>query len=285
MRNRTIQAASSFRNGPPNPNHQTEAARFLSRTVSAVEYVCPMRGRTHPSLLRCNDGKYYVVKSHHRRHPHALANEMLAGRLATLLDLPVCEPVVVKVPRALSGGLSAAVDSTRFTSLEFGSAFPHPPDQMLVTDFLPDPLLKRVANAIEAFLGAFVFDLWICNVGRREAIFSRPAGDDGASYSAWLIDQDACFNDGDWKLPGTLVPCTYAQRAVYGAVRGIDSFEPYLSRIENLETREIEDAARGVPAEWCSGGLKETFNLGDQLFHRRRKVREATARALWTQRH
>jgi HipA-like kinase len=276
-----IQTSHLFRTSPPKPNRPTDASRFPSLTVSAVEFVRSMRGRTRPSLLRCNDGKYYVVKFQHRcRHPRALANEMFAGRLGILLGLPVCDPAVVNVPRALDDGVSDGAELTRSSSLEFGSAFPDPPDQMLVTDFLPDQLLRRATNANDAFLGAFVFDLWTCHSGRREAIFTRPARDDGALYSVSLMDHDACFNDGDWKLPKTMMPCTYAQRTVYGVARGIDSFEPFLSRIENLGAQEIDGAARSIPVEWCGGSLKEILNLADQLFHRRRQVRHATASAL-----
>jgi HipA-like kinase len=281
MSNAAIKTACLFGNSSPKPNRPAGVGRFLPTAVSAVEFIRSMRGRTSPSLLRCSDGKYYVVKSQHRcRHPHALANEMLAGRLAIMLGLPVCDPVVVKVPQALSGGVSHGTESTRSSRLDFGSAFPDPPDQMLVTDFLPDRLLRRAISDNDAFLGVFVFDLWTCNTGRRKAIFSRPAGDEGASYSVWLIDHDACFNDGDWKLSETQVPCTYAQRTVYGAARGIDSFEPFLLRIENLEARQIEAAARCVPAQWCPGGSREILNLAEQLFHRRKQVRQATARAL-----
>jgi HipA-like kinase len=281
MWNPTVQAASSFNHQSSNLNHKLGAARVPLRTVSAVEYVCLMRGRTRPSLLRCNDGKYYVVKFLSRcSQPRALANEMLAGRLAILLGLPVCEPVIVDVPRALNNQVSEAEDSARSASLEYGSAFPGPLDQMLVTDFLPGRLLTRSSNATEAFLGAFVFDLWTCNSGRREAIFSRPAGNDGSSYSVWLIDHDACFNDGNWSLPETRMPSSYAQGAVYRMAKGVDSFEPFLSRIENLRAKEIEGAARSIPTEWCGGNLRGILDLTDQLFHRRKQVRQATVNAL-----
>jgi len=154
-----------------------------------------------------------------------------------------------------------------------------------VVDFLPESLLRRVSNLASAFLGGLVFDLWTCNCGRREAIFIKSEREENADYSARLIDNETCFNDGNWKLPESLVGCTYARRAVYRAARRIDSFEPFLSRVENLEAREIEGAARCVPVEWCAGRSKEMFNLADQLFQRRKQVRQATASAFRTLAH
>ena len=208
-------------------NSSSASAGFPPRNVSAVELVRPMQGRTRPSLLRCNDGKYYVVKFDKRcRQERTFVNELLAGLLARLIGLPVREPVLVEVPRSFSYRSSTTTEPTIGTSLVFGSAYPHPPKEMLVTDFLPDRLLRRVVNVEEVFLGAFVFDLWICNSGRRDFIFSRPASEEGASYSAWLIDHDAAFNDGNWKFPGTFVPFLYGKRLVCHAASRIDSWRP-----------------------------------------------------------
>jgi hypothetical protein len=149
-----------------------------------------------------------------------------------------------------------------------------------VADFLPDRLLRRVVNAQEVFPGALVFDQWICNSGRREFIFSRPASEDGASYSAWLIDHDRAFNDGNWKLPKAFLRSPSGERFVYHAASGIDSFSPVLSRIENLGADEISHAARCVPVEWCSGGLTDILNLADRLFTRRKQVRQALSSIL-----
>jgi len=205
---------------------------------------------------------------------------MLACELAVLLGLPVCDPNVVEVPRALIGEAPETLQPRGSVDLEFASAFPHPLEKMLVTDFLPERLLRRVTNLAEAFLGAYVFDLWTCNRGRREAIFVRPADAEGAPYSALLIDHDACFDDGNWSLPRGLMPCTYARRTVYENVRDVDSFEPVLSRLENLAREEIEDLARGVPVEWYGGHADDILRLADRLFDCRQLVREAVGGAL-----
>jgi hypothetical protein len=48
--------------------------------------------------MRCDDGDCYVVKfQNNPQGKRILANEMLAGRLALALGLPVSEPEVAEV--------------------------------------------------------------------------------------------------------------------------------------------------------------------------------------------
>ena len=64
----------------------------------AVEHVRRLRGGAQSHLLRCDDGDYYVVKfKNNPQGVRILANEMLAGKLARTLGLPVPEPEVVEV--------------------------------------------------------------------------------------------------------------------------------------------------------------------------------------------
>lgn len=251
---------------------------LISTPVRAVEFVRYIPGASRPRLLRCENGAYYVVKSIATvPHARALANEMFAARLALLLALPICTPATVEVPLALMDEVRGPLASAGSKFLEFGSAYPHPPDQMLVVDFLPDRLLRRVMNATSAFPGALVFDIWTCNRGRREAIFTRPAWKDGAAYSVWLIDHEGCFNAGNWNSLEIPTPSIYPHRLVYETVRGIESIEPTLSRLENITDREIEDCARSVPEEWCGENRRDILRLAEQLFERRRRIRRAVA--------
>ena len=54
-----------------------------------------------------------------------------------------------------------------------------------------------------------------------------------------MIDQGFCFNDGDWNFPDSPIRGIYPRRLVYEKVKGLESFEPYLSRIENLTAGEL----------------------------------------------
>ena len=63
-----------------------------------------------------------------------------------------------------------------------------------------------------------------------------------------------------------------ARKGVYAGVAGLESFEPYLTRLENLDTDLLEDAAAAVPPEWYAGATDELGALLQALASRRRKV-------------
>lgn len=251
------------------------------RTVRAVEFIRRMRGASQPCLLGCDDGASYVVKFRNNpQHVRVLANEMLASRLALFIGLPVPDPAFVEVPRELIDGNPgwalerASAHDPCLPGLHFGSRFPGIASRSLVVDFLPDRLLRRVSNLAAVFLGGFVFDKWTCNCDGRQVIFHRSADQEVSSYSAWLIDQGFCFNDGEWNFPDSPIRSLYPRRLVYESVRGLQSFEPFLSRIENLNGEQLERCAREIPPEWC-GEDGQPLGLVARLYERRRRLRQA----------
>ena len=250
---------------------QRKESRAL--TVCALEFVRPMRGASRPHLVRCDDGESYVVKFRNNpQHVRVLANEMLAARLAALIRLPVPPAAFVEIPTALvrqsppldlsNSGITTKQDCG--PGLHFGSRYPGPAGETQVVDFLPDRLLRRVANLESVFPGALVFDKWTCNCDGRQVVFRRSAAD--AMYSAWLIDHGFCFNDGEWNFPDNPLRGLYPRRLVYEGVRGLESFEPFLSTIENLKVPELEACGEGIPEEWCDDAPEQLRGLARQLY-------------------
>jgi hypothetical protein len=250
--------------------------------VRAVEFVRRMRGASQPCLLRCNDGDSYVVKfQNNPQHARVLANEMLASRLAQLVSLPVAAPAFVEVSHRLIDGnpqLTFQVGDHRESfapGIQFGSRFPGSPNRTLVVDFLPDRLLRRVQNLEAVFLGALVFDKWTGNVDGRQVIFHRSADHEGSPYSVAMIDQGFCFNDGDWTFRDSPIQGIYPRRLVYENVRGLRSFEPLLSQIENLSPGDLEGCTLGIPTDWCEPDPGQLGRLMEILYERRRTLRQA----------
>ena len=241
-----------------------------------------MRGASQPWLVSCEDRESYVVKfQNNPQHARVLANEMLASRLARLVGLPVAAPAFVEVPRSLLGAcphlafdLGERHEPIR-PGLHFGSRFPGTPAETLVVDFLPDRLLRRVRDLDAVFVGSFVFDKWTCNCDGRQVIFHRHADEEGSPYSVAMIDQGFCFNDGDWTFPDSPIRGLYPRRLVYEKVRGLESFEPFLSRIEDLTAGELDNCTDGIPADWCEPDPGQLARLLETLFARRRTLRQA----------
>jgi hypothetical protein len=256
------------------------------RCLRAVELVRPMRGGSQPWLTRCEDAGYYIVKFRDNpQHVRVLANEMLAGLLAQLIKIPTAEPAFIEIPAGLTAGVNrvrtygaAELPDKAFPpspGLHFGSRFPGDPAGTLAVEFLPDRLLRQVRNLREAFLGGLVFDKWTCNCDGRQMVFYRRPSARHQGYTACLIDHGFCFNDGDWSFPDSAIRGLYPRRLVYEGVRGPESFEPFLTRIENLGAGELQSCAREIPADWCDGQPEGPARLMETLYARRRKLRQA----------
>jgi len=229
--------------------------------------------------MRCTDGGYYVVKFlDNPQHPRVLANEWLAAMLAARLGLPVPPSAVVEVPAELverSDDLAIQLARGRTKlrpGMQFGSRYPGDPVEIAVYDFLPDELLTEVEN-LEDFLGILVLDKWTCNTNGRQAIFYRPPGQ--SRYRALMIDQGFCFNAGEWNFPDAPLRGLYARARVYAPVTGMNSFAPWLERLESrISERALDEAARDTPPEWYNFDQDALYHLLEQLWRRRRRVRD-----------
>ena len=196
----------------------------------------------------------------------------------------------------------------------FGSQFPGHPARLAVYDFLPDEQLRAVRN-LQDFLGVLVFDKWTCNTNGRQAIFFRESRDGHASgspgapavatvssepseraatgnattgdatmnyttnyvtaYTTMMIDFGFCFNAGEWDFPDAPLRGLYLRHRVYENVAGMETFEPWLARLESQITERVlgEEAAQ-IPPEWYGGDWTALEQLLERLHRRRGRVRE-----------
>ena len=245
----------------------------------AVEHLRRLRGGAQSHLMRCEDGHYYVVKfQNNPQGVRILANEMLAAKLAQTLGLPVSQPEVVEVSDWLVQHTpemymqQGRERSPCASGFQFGSRFPCDPLTTPIYDFLPDAQLDAIVNR-DCFCGMLVFDKWTCNCDSRQSVFHRPEGD-SARYVATMVDQGYCFNACEWSFPDAPLRGLYSRQAFDNTVRGLESFEPYLERLENLADDFLEDAASSIPPEWYRGGTDELRALLGELAKRRTMVAE-----------
>jgi hypothetical protein len=245
----------------------------------AVEQIRRMRGGAQAQLMRCADDAYYVVKfQNNPQGVRILANELLGTRLAARLGLPTPAVVVAEVREnliAYTEDLVIQLGRGRApcrAGLQFGSRYPGSPAEVVAHDFLPDEQLREVANLAD-FCGMLVFDKWTCNTNGRQAIFFRPTGE--SRYRAQMIDHGFCFNAGEWNFPDAPLRGLYARHLVYESVRGIDSFEPWLARVETKMTEKFFQELFGeIPPEWYNFDPGPLERLLEQLLRRRKLVRE-----------
>jgi hypothetical protein len=238
-----------------------------------------MRGGAQSQLMRCEDGGYYVVKfQNNPQGPRILANELLGTRLAARMGLPTPSAAVIDVRESLieqTEDLVIQLGRGRkrcSAGLQFGSRYPDSPAEIVVYDFLPDEQLREVANLAD-FCGMLVFDKWTCNTNGRQAVFFRPPGE--SRYRASMIDQGFCFNAGEWNFPDAPLRGLYARHRVYESVRGIESFEPWLARIEGkMDEAVFDEIYKEIPGEWYAFETEALERMLEQLLRRRKLTRE-----------
>lgn len=245
--------------------------------IEAVQHVKRMRGGAQSHLMRASDGHYYVVKfQNNPQHLRVLANELLATRLGELLGLPVPQAEIVEVgPWLIEHTQELRIELVHGTrscvpGLQCGSRYVVPPAEGVVYDFLPENLLERVRN-LEAFAGALVLDKWTCNADGRQAAFWKKSRE--RKWTVAFIDQGYCFNAGEWSFPDSPLRGVYGRNDVYRGVSGWNSFEPWLTRLQELDEQRAWQIAETVPPTWY-GETCDMERLIEQLIKRRNRVPE-----------
>jgi len=246
--------------------------------VEAVQQVRRMRGGAQAHLMRAEDGHFYVVKfQNNPQHLRVLANELLATRLAERVGLPVPVTEIINVREWLIENtpdlhLDLAGLPTRCKSgLQIGARYVCDPAEAQVFDYLPERLLARVRN-LAAFAGMLVVDKWLGNANGRQAVFWKKTPE--RKYMATFIDQGYCFNAGEWSFPDSALRGVYSRNLVYQHVRDWESFEPWLSRVENFDPMVIREIAGAIPPEWTDNDWDALDKLAQAIIERRSGVRE-----------
>ena len=250
----------------------------------AVEHIRRMRGGAQAHLMRCDDGACYVVKfQNNPQHVRVLANEMLGTRVAARLGLPVPRVEVVEVTKeliALTADLVMQLGVGRAPCLagrQLGSRYPGDPARLVVHDFLPDDSLREVEN-LSDFAGMLVYDKWTCNTNGRQVVFFTEPG--RSRRQAMMIDQGFCFNAGEWNFPDAPLRGIYLRHRVYEQITGMDSFEPWLGRVEQrMSPGVLGEIAEEIPPEWYNHELDKLGELLARLEQRRTRVRELIVQA------
>jgi len=241
-----------------------------------------MRGGAQSQLMLGADKRLWVVKfQNNPQHLRVLANEFIATRLAEAAGLTVPATDIVEV----SDWLIANTPSMRMelphgrsepcrSGLQFGCAFVGGLMPGQVVDYLPESQLEEVRNLRE-FAGILALDKWTGNANGRQAVFDRTPR--RAVYRATFIDQGFCFHAGDWTFSDSPLRGVYLRNAVYAGVTGWASFEPWLTRMEQMKPQAVYRIAEQVPPEWYGQDTPALEQLMEKLLARRSRIRDLIA--------
>jgi hypothetical protein len=246
--------------------------------VLAVQQIRRMRGGAQGQLMLGADGHVYVVKfQNNPQHLRVLANELLAMRLAAAVGLTVPEADLVEVSSWLVENTpELEIDLGRSKErckpgLQFGSRFVGGLMPGQVVDYLPEDQLRELKNIAE-FAGILALDKWTGNANGRQAVFTRRQRE--RRYKAVFIDFGYCFHAGEWRFEDAPLRGVYYRNDVYKGIRGWESFEPWLTRLETMPADAVWAAANEVPPEWYGGDIAEMEALVEKLLARRSRIRE-----------
>lgn len=258
--------------------------------VAASRLIRKMRGGAQSHLIEATDGHQYVVKFiNNPQHRRILVNEWLSGVLLRHLQIHSPEIVLIRLSDDFiqeNQELSIVRGSQReqpVPGLHFGSRLAVNPDRVAIYDFLPDTLLGKIDNRSD-FLGAVVFDKWVCNADSRQAVFFRARarkwtplkGDAPArtGFFAQMIDHGFAFNGPHWGYPDSPMHGVYFRTSVYNEVHSLESFEPWLDMVRHFPMEVIDQAWKEIPPIWLDGDEAELENLLEQLLRRRARVEQ-----------
>ncbi|MGA2250653.1 HipA family kinase [Terracidiphilus sp.] len=246
--------------------------------VTAVQHIRRMRGGAQGQLMLGADGHVYVVKfQNNPQHTRVLANELLATRLAAAIGLTTPQADLVDVSQWLienTPELEMDLGRSRERckpGLHFGSRFAGGLMPGQVVDYLPEEQLAEVKN-IEEFAGVLALDKWTGNANGRQAVFVKKQRE--RRYTAHFIDFGYCFHAGEWRFEDLPLRGVYYRNLVYREVRGWESFEKWLFKIEKLSEDVVWGAVNEIPHEWYGGNISELEALAEKLLARRGKIRE-----------
>ena len=227
--------------------------------------------------MRADDANYYVVKfQNNPQHVRVLANDFMASRLAERIGLPAARAEIIDVDAWLIEhtpelNIQLAGRTVRCEpGLQFASRDVIDPAEGNVFDYLPEPALAQVRN-LKEFAGMLLIDKWTCNANGRQAAFWKKPRE--RKYTATFIDQGYCFNAAEWNFPDAPLRGIYLRNEVYEWVREWDDFEPWLTRLEELDPNLIGEIAGQIPPEWYDQDGDALDKLVTDLVRRRAKIR------------
>jgi hypothetical protein len=251
----------------------------VTNVVHAVQFVRKMRGGSQPALIRCNDGRLYVVKFfRNQQGPNVLANEVLGNELLSSLNLPTPQWRAVFVSTSFLRENSDLSFETPFgkssieSGLHFGSEFLGGEKTGQVYEWLPKGLNSRVINR-EDFLGIHIFDVWANHCDHRQTLFTATEG--SASFRAVFIDNGHLFGGPAWRLVSRQGESLGLDSRFHASGWPREAIDAWICRFEARCLSSLFDVVPRIPKFWYSGDINRVIgSLADRLSTLRNRFAE-----------
>jgi hypothetical protein len=233
----------------------------IPEVVHAVQFIRKMRGGSQPALIRCNDGKLYVVKFFNNpQGPNVLANEVLGNVLLNALNLPSPRWKTVFISRRFIEKNTGIFFETRsgYTAIEsglhFGSEFLGDEKTGHVYEWLPNAFCSRVANSKD-FMGIRIFDVWTNHCDHRQSLYTT--GDGNTSFLAVFIDNGHLFGGPEWGRKSRQGESLRLDKRFHSNGWSAEVAESWIARFETECSSSLFNIIQQIPRFWYSGDINE----------------------------
>jgi hypothetical protein len=255
-----VSMEATSRLGRDGRNHHVRHAH--DRILAVTTVVRRQPGGSQSCLVRCDDGKLYVLKMNpNPQGPNVLANEALGSILLRGLGLraPPWRAVTIDLKTVrffpeLAMQTSAQKISFPACGIHFGSEYLGGPQYDLY-NFMPPSYLYRLRSTAQ-FLPIYLFDIWASHQDERQCVYQRMRGT--SLYDSFFIDNGHLFGGPAWS-------------EVEGHCRGICSgnvqapligdprIELWMKVFEDRIPKLLHEAITAVPGDWYEDDIYLLF--------------------------
>jgi hypothetical protein len=238
--------------------HRVDLIRHPILTVTTVIRKQP--GGSQSRLVRCDDGKLYVLKMHpNPQGPNVLANEALGSILIRGLGLlaPSWKPVTIdlKTVRFFPElAMYKSPEELTFPAcgLHFGSEYLGGPQYDLY-NFMPKACTDRLRSTAQ-FLAIYLFDVWASHQDERQCVYQRLR--ETRLYDTFFVDNGHLFGGPTWSEAAG-----HTRGACSGNVQapliGDPRIEGWLKFFEDRIPKLLHQAIAVIPGDWYKDDIYE----------------------------
>ena len=250
---------------------QNQSQHCSNAILSANKYIRKMKGGAQSSLVRANDGKYYVVKmTGNPQGPNTLANELLGSLIAKSVGLPVAEGKGIYLSDSfidsypdlwfeLQSGRRRPIKGLHFGSLLIGQ----PSGQRRPTEYISPSRVNMITNRA-AFLGMYLLDVWANHQDNRQAILRRGSND--GTQEAFFIDHGHMFGGPAWDFQERPGVAFHREMAVYSDLWQDEQIASWISHFRTVVPEVLSWVACAVPPQWYDGDISRLIGgLAERL--------------------
>jgi hypothetical protein len=229
----------------------TEPSRPYVVTVARRQ-----NGGSQSRLVRCDDGKMYVLKMHpNPQGPNVLANEALGAILLQGLGflIPPWRPITINL-KTLPSFPELTMETTHGAQLpacgvHFGSEYLGG-SQYDLFDFLPESYRIRNGEQVAAI---HLFDLWADHHDSRQCVYRRQK--QTRDYEAVFIDNGHLFGGPNWSDEAGFSLKLWNLYFHNPLMSERLVVERWMDILESRVPKLLEEAVAMVPREWYENDI------------------------------